>query len=1470
MANDDQPANPFDQFFQSEPAAQTPQTKTETNPFDKFFSDQPTKDGHPAYEQLRAGLVDELRKDPGLIGQLFSLTKREVGTQGPEAQQAFIETVFNRSGIRRKPIGTTITDPGYYAKKSLVPANLSDEDIASFGESLKKVIQGSNISNNATGNASDTVGFNGGPLTARFGGEKFGIEGPDFGKTPVPYNPFDTILSEGEQYKVKPTARELATLAAPEGSPEAAALASALPVPDYLRESQTEPRKPTAPRPAPSLEIPELPVVSIPRLENQVEIPQQPPQPTPTPVIPKTEIPDIGTRSLEEAFQTGGLVGAGSYISNMAELPMTRELATAALRMVPAFKQLHEIATVYPHTPPGQISRGIEQGLVDQAAMLSSPTNLALIAGGGALPGAAGKVVTGWFLGQMARNLPDEWQDFVQSDNLSDRTRKLIGMAIQTGIIAGGGYGLVRGGGVSKVQPRKAETQAAQEPIISGQPSVHVLAKNLADELGGEVVGSAAKLKSRPNDIDIRLTELQIPDAIEKLKQQGFEQLDSSVVSPEEAKKSGKIFGEGWARSWNLKNPETGQKVQLWHQDEGILVPEAVAPTTVASAVEGARPALEGTRINLAGPQIKIGLMPQPSPFVTEDVIPTIKGAVTGMARVAHDVRAVLSPSTVSPLSRVAGGIVREHVAQKVRSHEMARTALSEISKVFDRSSEATNLAAIDALESGKAAPKGLAGAKWDAYKALREKAYDERIQIIRGLNPNALQNLVEDYFPHIWTQESVDRLRGNPSAIDPANPWSIALGKRPLAGRASFLQQRSIPDTASGLALGLEPVTTNPAELDLLKLGEMDRYIMGQRIMKEFKDAGLAKFIPAGAKGPLGYVQINDKIARVFAPKNWTIVNEAGETMPGQKLLGHYWAPEDAGRVINNYLSPGLRGFAPYEALRYSGNIMNQVQLGLSLYHAMFTAIDTAASSGALGIEQIARSGGSPREIARGGFNIAKSLTMAPIGGEFVSKLWKGNKFLREYSRPGTTNAELGKIVDAAIAGGVRPRMDTFYKTGAVDSFFKALKKGNYAGALLRVPMATVEAAAKPLMEHAVPRLKLGVISQMLEYELQKLPPNATRQQVRTVAQRVVDSVDNRMGQMIYDNLFWNKTLKDSLMASVRSVGWNLGDIRELGGGVLDTITAPKRALRSIRGRTQVADNPVVTHRMAYLAFYPIIVGALGAMYQYLKTGEPPRDTRDLFMPRTGQLRHDGSEERVMLPTYMKDIAPLAYAAGRRGMFGFTSRLGQMALNKLHPIFNMLGQMWQNKDYYGTEIRNEDDTAVQTLLKEAKFIGKQFQPFSFRGVQRRTGGTGEKLEAVGGIMPAPKEMTMTAAEEVAQHIWVGKFAQAPRTPEQTEATKQRADLAVRVRQGDRAALWEAQRNGTITSIQRQAIEKRVKMTPLQYQLSTFTPQEAMRVWNTASPAERDSLRVLIRKKVLNSKTLNREDRMSYLNILRE
>lgn len=119
--------------------------------------------------------------NPAVLNQLYAMTRAEVGGQGPEAQQAFMESIFNRANSRGMSLEQTLGDKNYFPQSTFDAANryASQANPVTYDDLLSKVREGSNISNYATGNASGTVGFAGGPMTYASGGERFGIEGPD-------------------------------------------------------------------------------------------------------------------------------------------------------------------------------------------------------------------------------------------------------------------------------------------------------------------------------------------------------------------------------------------------------------------------------------------------------------------------------------------------------------------------------------------------------------------------------------------------------------------------------------------------------------------------------------------------------------------------------------------------------------------------------------------------------------------------------------------------------------------------------------------------------------------------------------------------------------------------------------------------------------------------------------------------------------------------------------------------------------------------------------------------------------------------------------------------------------------------------------------------------------------------------------------------------------------------------------------
>ena len=141
--------------------------------------------GTPAFTTIgnlgRTRFLDELA-NPAVRDRLIAYTRSEVGGQGPQAQQAFMESIFNRAVARNQPLAKTLSGdyfPAVTHQRAMRP--VSDAERAAYTPLVSDVLGGSNVAKYATGNASGTVGFAGGPQTAAYGGERYGGEGPDKG-----------------------------------------------------------------------------------------------------------------------------------------------------------------------------------------------------------------------------------------------------------------------------------------------------------------------------------------------------------------------------------------------------------------------------------------------------------------------------------------------------------------------------------------------------------------------------------------------------------------------------------------------------------------------------------------------------------------------------------------------------------------------------------------------------------------------------------------------------------------------------------------------------------------------------------------------------------------------------------------------------------------------------------------------------------------------------------------------------------------------------------------------------------------------------------------------------------------------------------------------------------------------------------------------------------------------------------------
>ena len=86
-------------------------------------------------------------------------------------------------------------------------------------------------------------------------------------------------------------------------------------------------------------------------------------------------------------------------------------------------------------------------------------------------------------------------------------------------------------------------------------------------------------------------------------------------------------------------------------------------------------------------------------------------------------------------------------------------------------------------------------------------------------------------------------------------------------------------------------------------------------------------------------------------------------------------------------------------------------------------------------------------------------------------------------------------------------------------------------------------------------------------------------------------------------------------------------------------------------------------------------------------------------------------------------------------------------ASHKIHPVFGMITQMLDNKDYFGYEIRDKNDTYLEQGKQVLNYLGEQYKPFSIRNLeQRKKAGDSflEQMQSFVGITPAPKYITNT------------------------------------------------------------------------------------------------------------------------------
>ena len=322
--------------------------------------------------------------------------------------------------------------------------------------------------------------------------------------------------------------------------------------------------------------------------------------------------------------------------------------------------------------------------------------------------------------------------------------------------------------------------------------------------------------------------------------------------------------------------------------------------------------------------------------------------------------------------------------------------------------------------------------------------------------------------------------------------------------------------------------------------------------------------------------------------------------------------------------------------------------------------------------------------------------------------------------------------MMDDLFAGGGRVDIYNDYKQHTIQAFREAYNQGNYLGAGLRSLGAGMEALMMPLFEWYIPKLKVGVF--LREYSEQLLQRGGDLAAGKTtrgqLARETWDFVEDRFGEMNFDNLFWNRTFKTAMQIVMRSVTWKFGSVRAGAYAVGGTGKELYQAAKDKR-------RPRLTPQAAWALGMAVLTAAMGAIATYLFTGDRPRELKDLFFPRTDK---NDPRQRVSPPTYAREYTaiakhPLTWAAG--GVSG--------VLSKSLEVHN-------NKNYYNQRIWEDDDPAAKVALK----IFNHYAPWnaniglqSFERIRQEGGGLKQALPSFLGSPKAPRYITETPAEEL-------------------------------------------------------------------------------------------------------------------------
>jgi hypothetical protein len=474
----------------------------------------------------------------------------------------------------------------------------------------------------------------------------------------------------------------------------------------------------------------------------------------------------------------------------------------------------------------------------------------------------------------------------------------------------------------------------------------------------------------------------------------------------------------------------------------------------------------------------------------------------------------------------------------------------------------------------------------------------------------------------------------------------------------------------------------------------------------------------------------------------------------------------------------------------------------------------------------------------------------------ELYAQTEAGKRFLKAHP-------EAVESVHDYFQGGGKLHMDEAYRMRASKAFKDSFKEAmqdvkdspglaTVARAAYNSPMALNELVMSPLFNRYIPNVKLGMF--LREFGLTKLENEGTLKRAREqgplaytneynwLARKTVDFIEDRYGEMNFDNLAWNNTMKTAFQLLLRSVTWKLGNLSASTKAVRGLVRTPE----NIRNAMRTGDTAALDPALAW-AFGMVLNTTLASLTLSTMLGKKdPKETmkkviggdmKELVSPVVDEMG-----TRVTIPSYLRDWEHM-----------YDSGIIKYIASSLSGDIGKAMELKDNKTYYGTEVYHPADPTMH----KAKDILLHMFPIPFVGTSvGRLYKEGAPVKSLAlsalGFNKAPARVGKSKAQLVAEEKVQATRSPKARTTAEFEHSQLLGKLANMLRRGEdiQPHVNKAMQSGLLAPKDVQTIQKMKSQTPLQRSVTQIqNPDDLLEVYEKASDEERREIyRILDRK----------------------